>query len=81
MQIEGGMYDLPKADILADKFLHHHLAPTRQQTFSYIMTLEAYLMPHPVYLVVDNFGGKHVDHEHAEHLSNVLRENYEISED
>jgi hypothetical protein len=82
IEINRGMYSLPQAGILANKLLAKRLA-----TKGYFLTRHTPgLWTHshrPVQfsLVVDDFGVKYVGKQHANHLMNALRENYEVSED
>ena len=39
------------------------------------------MAPHPIFLLVDDFGIKYVGDEHALHLKAALLQHYEISED
>jgi hypothetical protein len=76
------MYGLPQAVILANELLQRNLAK-----YGYRLTQHTHglwkhdTLPVSFSLVVDNFGFKYVGREHAEHLMECIKKNYEISSD
>lgn len=82
LQIEKGMYGLPQAGILANKLLQKRLKPHGYYELPHTPGLWKHISrPVQFSLVVDDFGIKYVGEQHAQHLLNALKEDYEISED
>ena len=82
MQIEKGMYGLPQAGILANKLLRTQLAPHGYFELPHTPGLWKYISRIVQFsLVVDDFGIKYKGEENVNHLLNVLKGDYEISED
>jgi hypothetical protein len=80
IEIQRGMYGLPQAGILANKLLQRNLAKDGYRPTPHkhgLWTHDA--CPISFSLVVDDFGLKYVDQEHAEHLMACIRKNYNIS--
>ncbi|KAL7460034.1 hypothetical protein ACHAXS_000500 [Conticribra weissflogii] len=83
MEIRQGIYGLPQAGILANKLLKkilkphgYYEVPNTTGLFNHITQSIQFT------LVVDDFGVKYVGKHHAQHLANILKENYSsISED
>ena len=77
IEVRKGMYGLPQAGILA-----HHLIKKRPAKHGY--TQSQYTLGYwkhawrPIIftLVVDDFGVKYIGEEHAQHLINVLENDY-----
>jgi hypothetical protein len=82
IEIQKGMYGLPQAGIITNELLQRNLdkdgyRPT-QQTYG----LRRHdTLPISFSLVVDDFGVKFVGREHAEHLMECIKKNYNISSD
>ena len=81
-RIDGGMYGLPQAGKLA----HEQLVTRMRNTGYYPVQFTEGLWRHmwrPVSftLVVDDFGVKFVDKDHALHLLDSLKQWYDVSED
>jgi hypothetical protein len=80
IEIQKGMYGLPQAGTLANELLQHNLAKD-----GYLLTHHTHGQwkhdTHPISfsLVVDDFGVKYVGREHAEHLMECIKKNYNIS--
>jgi hypothetical protein len=82
MQIEKGMYGLPQAGILANKILRKQLAPYGYFKTPHTPGLWKHISrPVQFSLVVDDFGIKYTEEDNVNHLLNVLKGDYEISED
>ena len=82
VEIQGGMYGLPQAGLLAQELLETRLMKhgyTQSKTTPGFWTHKT--RPIHFSLVVDDFGVKYVGQEHAEHLINVLKEHYQITTD
>jgi hypothetical protein len=82
IEIQKGMYGLPQAGILANKFLQRNLAKDgyRPTTHTHgLWTNDTH--PISLSLVVDDFGVKYIGREHAEHLMTCIRKKYNISSD
>jgi len=82
VEIRKGMDRLPQAGILAQQLLEQHL---NMHGYSQSKALPG-LWTHTTRqisftLVVDDFGVKYVGREHVIHLIDILKQNYEISED
>jgi hypothetical protein len=82
IEIQKGMYGLPQAGILTNELLQRNLAK-----YGYRPTQHTHGLwkndTHPISfsLVVDDFGVKYVGREHAEHLMECFKKNYNISSD
>ena len=77
VEIQGGMYGLPQAGLLAQELLEKRLVKhgyTQSQTTPGFW--KHHTRPVQFSLVVDDFGVKYVGQENAEHLINVLKEHY-----
>ena len=76
------MYGLPQAGLLAQQLLEKRL-----ETHGYKGSKKTPRFwthkwrPIQFSLVVDHFGVKYQGKEHAQHLMNVLKQDYEVSED
>ena len=81
-QIDGGMYGLPQAGVLANKLLKERLRESGYHETTHTPGL-FYHETRPIWftLVVDDFGVKYVGKQHARHLMNVLSKFYEMEED
>jgi hypothetical protein len=78
--IEIGMYRLPQAGILANELLQRNLAKDGYRPTQHTHGLWKHdTRPISFSLVVDDFGVKYVGREHAEHLMECIKENYNIS--
>jgi hypothetical protein len=82
IEIQKGIYGLPQAGILASELLQRNLAkdgyqPTKQThgLWKHDTCLISFS------LVVDDCGVKYVGREHAEHLMECIKKNYNISSD
>jgi hypothetical protein len=76
------MYGLPQAGILANELLQRNLAKDGYQLTPHINGLWRHdTRPISFSLVVDDFGVKYVGREHAEHLMECIKKNYNISSD
>ena len=77
-----GMYGLPHAGIIAQELLTKRL---EKHGYYQSETTPGFwrhkTRPICFSLIVDDFGVKYVGKEHAEHLVNVLKEHYKVSED
>jgi hypothetical protein len=83
MEIHKGMYGLPQAGILANKFLKKRLAIHGYYEQPHTAGLLKH-KSHPVWfnLSVDNFGIKYIGKDNLQHLYDALRtESYYIAED
>jgi hypothetical protein len=76
------MYGLPQAGILANELLHRNLAKDDYQPTTHTHGSWTH-DTHPISfsLVVDDFGVKYIEREHAEHLMAFIKKNYNISSD
>jgi hypothetical protein len=82
IEIQKGMYGLPQAGILANKLLQRNLAKDGHRTTQHTHGLWKHdTRPITFSLVVDDFGVKYVGPEHAEHLMECIKKNYNISSD
>ena len=71
------MYGLPQAGILANKLLRKRLKPHGYYELSHTSGLWKHIsQPIQFSLVVNNFGIKYVGEEYAQHLLNVLKNDY-----
>jgi hypothetical protein len=76
------MYKLPQAGILANKLLQRNLAKDGHQPTQHTHGLWKHDTRSISFsLVVDDFGVKYVCCEHAEHLMECIKTNYNISSD
>jgi len=82
VEVRKGMYGLPQAGILAQELLQKRL-----ETHGYYQSPIVHGLwlhkwrPIQFSLVVDDFGVKYVGEEHAQHLVNILKADYKITED
>ena len=82
MQIDKGMYRLKYAGIIANKELQKHLEPYGYAPVRHSPGLWKYKGSNAIFtLVVDDFLVKITLNERALHLTNELREKYEITID
>ena len=82
VEIRKGMYGLPQAGILAQELLEKRLSLHGYSQNAAVPGLWTHkTRPITFTLVVDDFGVKYVGKEHAMHLINILKQDYEISED
>ena len=82
VEIRKGMYGLPQAGIIANERLQTHLATHGYHQHRHTPGLYSHDI-HPITfaLVVDDFAIKYIDKQHANHLFNTLRAQYEITID
>jgi hypothetical protein len=82
IEIQKGMYRLPQAGILANELLQRNLAKDGYRPTQHTHGLWKH-DTHPISfsLLVDDFGVKYVGREHAEHLMECIKKNYNISSD
>jgi hypothetical protein len=74
------MYGLPQAGILANELLQRNLAKDGYRPTQHTHGLWKHdTRPISFSLVVDDFGVKYVGREHAEHLMECIKNNYNIS--
>ena len=80
--IKRGMYGLPQSGILAQELLEQRLNKHgyHQSTFTPGLWTHKW-RPICFSLVVDDFGVKYVGKQHAEHLLNVIRTDYDVTTD
>jgi hypothetical protein len=82
IEIQKGMYVLPQAGILTNELLQHNLAKDGYRPTPHTHGLWKHdTGPISFSLVVDYFGVKYVGREHAEHLMECIKKNYNISSD
>jgi hypothetical protein len=82
IEIQKGMYGLPQAGILANELLQRNLAKDGYRPTQHTHVLWKHdTCPISFLLVVDDFGVKYVGREHAEHLMECIKKNYNISRD
>ncbi len=82
IKVQKGMYGLPQAGILAQNLLEKCLNKHRyfqNKAVPGLWTHDSRLISFT--LVIDDFGIKYVQKEHALHLLNILKEHYEIAVD
>jgi hypothetical protein len=80
IEIQKGMYGLPQAGILANELLQRNLAKDGYQPTQHTHGLWKHdTRPISFLLVVNDFGVKYVGREHAEHLMECIKKNYNIS--
>jgi hypothetical protein len=76
------MYGLPQAVILLNELLQRNLAKDGYRPTQHTHGLWKHdTRPILFLLVVDDFGVKYVGCEHAEHLMECIKKNYNISSD
>jgi hypothetical protein len=82
IEIQKGMYGLPQAGILANELFQRNLAKDgyRPMPHTHGLWTQA-TRPISFSLVVDDFGVKYVDRQHAEHLMACIKKKYNISSD
>jgi hypothetical protein len=82
IQINKGMYGLPQAGRLVNDLMMKRLAPHGYHPVRHMHGMWKH-DTHPVTftLVADDFGIKYVGKEHADHLLNALKQDYEVTED
>jgi hypothetical protein len=82
LEMQRAVWGLPQADILANKCLRHKLAP-----FGYYKHISTpglwYHETRPISftLVVDDFGVKYVNKEDIDHLIELIKKTYTLTED
>jgi hypothetical protein len=82
IEIQKGMYGLPQAGILTNKLLQRNLAKDGYRPTPHTHGLWKHdTRPISFSLVVDDFGVKYDGCEHAEHLMECIKKNYNISSD
>jgi hypothetical protein len=82
IEIQKGMYGLPQAGILANELLQRNLAKDGYRPTQHTHGLwKQDTRPISFLLVVDDFGVKYPGREHAEHLMECIKKNYNISSD
>jgi hypothetical protein len=82
IEIQKGMCGLPQAGILANELLQRNLAKDGYRPTQHTHGLWKHnTLPISFSLVVDDFGVKYVGREHAEHLIECIKKNYNISSD
>jgi hypothetical protein len=82
IEIQKGMYGLPQAGILVNELLQRNLAKDGYRPTQHTHGLWKHdSRPISFLLVVDDFGIKYVGREHAEHLMECIKKNYNISSD
>jgi hypothetical protein len=80
IEIQKGMYGLPHAGILTNELLQRNLAKDGYRPTQHTHGLwKRDTRPLSFSLVVDDFGVKYVGREHAEHLMECIKNNYNIS--
>jgi hypothetical protein len=82
IEIQKFMYGLPQAGILANELLQRNLAKDGYRPMQHTHGLwKHHTRPISFSLVVDDFGVNNVGREHAEHLMECIKKNYNISSD
>jgi hypothetical protein len=82
IHISKGMYGLPQAGRLANDLLVKRLAPHGYHPVRHTHVIWKHdTRPLTFTLVVDDFSVKYVGNEHADHLLNALKQDYEVTED
>jgi hypothetical protein len=82
VEIRKGMYGLPQAGLIAQQLLEKRLNKEGYRQSEVVPGLWTHdWRPITFSLVVDDFGVKYVGEEHAQHLVNVLKGHYDITED
>ena len=78
VEIRKAIYSLPHAGKLANKQLKEHLGPSGYYDIAHTPGLFTHVTrPIQFSLVVDDFGVKYVDKEHADHLIKTLEGHYD----
>jgi hypothetical protein len=82
IEIQKGMYGLPQAGILANNLLQRNLAKDGYRPTPHTHGLWKH-DTHPISFsfIVDDFGVTYVGREHAGHLMECIKKNYNISSD
>ena len=81
-EIQGGMYSLPQAGILAHKQLKKHLKPFGYEPVTFTPGLWLNKLQNISFtLVVDDFGVKYIHEKNAKHLIDALETKYTITVD
>ncbi len=79
-EVRQGMCGLPQAGIIAQELLEEYLEAEGYGQSLYTPSLWAHeWRPIQFTLVVDNFGVKYVEEEHAQHLLESVRKHYKCS--
>jgi hypothetical protein len=82
IEIQKGMYALPQAGILANELSQRNLAKDGYRPTHHTNGMWTHdTRPISFSLVVDDFRVKYVGREHAEHLMECIKKNYNISSD
>ena len=82
VEVRKIMYDLTQAGILAQHLLKQWPAKYGYTQFRYTPEFLKHLWrPISFTLIINDFGVKYIVKEHAQHLINVLENDYEISKD
>ena len=82
VEVAKGMYGLPQAGILAQKLLEERLKDAGYHQSEYTPGLWTHeWRPICFTLVVDDFGVKYVGDEHAQHLLDLVRSHYQVTDD
>ena len=82
IKIIRGMYGLPQAGLLAQQLLEERLAKHGYFQSNSVQGLWKHeTRPIVFSLVVDDFGVKYVNKQDVDHLMNVLKEDYKVTED
>jgi hypothetical protein len=80
IEIKKGMYRLPQANIVTKELLQRNLAKDGYRPTQHTHGLYKHdTRPISFSLVVDDFRFKYVGREHAEHLMECIKKNYNIS--
>jgi hypothetical protein len=82
IEVQKGMYNLPKAGIIANQLLARRLAIHGYHQTKFTLGLWRHVTrPIKFTLVVDDFGVQYVGAEHAQHLIAALETDYNVSKD
>jgi hypothetical protein len=82
IEIQKGMYGLPQTGILTNELVQRNLAKDGYRPTQHTHGLWTHdTRPVSLSLVVDDFGVKYVGREHAEHLMECIKKNYNIYSD
>ncbi len=80
IRAKRGMYSIPQAGLLAKKLLQKHLNKHGYQQSKLVPGLwKPDTRPIQFTLVVNDFGGKYIGKEHAQHLKHALEEHYKLT--
>ncbi len=80
IRAKHGMYSLPQAGLLANELLEKCLNKHGYQQSKLVPGLWKHdTRPIRFTLVVNDFGIKYIDEEHAQHLKNALKEHYKLT--